>query len=225
MKPVVAVPADLIEVGFLRGAYGLQGWVHVQPHSGDALVLRGARQWWLRRPSASVTAGSKAGGNAAVNATPNATADAAASAGGNRSGDAAVPVEITGMRAQGAALVAKWHGCDDPESAQSLKGWGIAVSRAGFPRLPQGQYYWVDLVGARVVNRGGAELGVVSGVRSNGAHDLLEVGAVVVAQASVPANAPATPVAMMLIPMVPSYVDDVDLEARVIRVDWEADWS
>jgi len=197
MKPVVAVPADLVEVGFLRGAYGLQGWVHVQPHSADAQVLRGVRQWWLCRPGPAAPASGKAGGS-----------------------ENATPLDITGVRSQGAALVAKWHGCDDPESAQALKGCGIAVSRASFPRLPQGQYYWVDLVGAQVVNRGGAQLGVVASLRSNGAHDLLEIARVPGARAGVADPAQA----MLLIPMVPSYIDGVDLEDRVIRVDWEADW-
>jgi len=191
--PAPDEPDDLVEVGFLRGAYGLQGWVHVQPHSGDAQVLRGARRWWLRRPVVE----------------------------GRGSGPlAAEPLEITGVRAQGAALVAKWRGCDDPESAQALKGCGIAVSRASFPRLPPGQYYWIDLVGARVVNRAGAELGVVGGLRNNGAHDLLEVIA-----GTDPAGNSAAGGAMFLIPMVPAYVDAVDLDARQVRVDWEADWS
>ena len=197
VKPVVAVPDDLVELGFLRGAYGLKGWVHVQPHSGDAQVLRGTRQWWLQRTTAGPGTGAPAGDVWAM------------------------PVDITGVRAQGSALVAKWQGCDDPEAAQALKGCGIAVSRASFPRLPQGQYYWVDLVGAKVVNRGGMNLGVVASLRSNGVHDLLEIAGVVAVQDP----APAASAAMFLIPMVPSYVDDVDLEARVIRVDWEADWS
>jgi ribosomal 30S subunit maturation factor RimM len=28
----------------------------------------------------------------------------------------------------------------------------------------------------------------------------------------------------LLVPMVPSYVDSVDVAARQVRVDWEADW-
>jgi 16S rRNA processing protein RimM len=207
MKPGTMVPTDLVEVGFLRGAYGLQGWVHVQPHSGDADVLRGARQWWLRRPKAAA-----------------AITDA---------DERAALLEITGVRAQGSGLVAKWHGCDDPESAQALKGCGIAVSRASFPRLPQGQYYWVDLVGSQVVNRAGRQLGVVSGLRNNGAHDLLEVEREI--ERTAPAEGGATqaaaeelrpaPSGMLLIPMVPAYIDGVELAARRIRVDWEADWS
>ena len=205
MKPCATVPTDLVEVGFLRGAYGLQGWVHVQPHSGDADVLRGARQWWLRHPKAALK-------------------DAE---------EQAALLEITGVRAQGSALVAKWDGCDDPESAQALGGCGIAVSRANFPRLPQGQYYWVDLVGSRVVNRAGQQLGVVSGLRNNGAHDLLEVErepertapAESGATQATAGEVPPAPPGMLLIPMVPAYIDGVELAERCIRVDWEADWS
>jgi len=190
-----AVPSDLVEVGFLRGAYGLQGWSHVQPHSGDADVLRGTRQWWLRRPR------------------PAAGAPAAPD-------DTAALLEVTGLRAQGAGLVAKWRGCEDPEAAEALKGCAIAVSRASFPRLPQGQYYWVDLVGARVVNRSGVHLGSISGLRNNGAHDLLEVEPPPAEGGQDSAVAPG----IMLIPMVPAYVDGVELAARRIRVDWEPDW-
>ncbi len=221
MKPDTVVPTDLIEVGFLRGAYGLQGWVHVQPHSGDADVLRGVRQWWLRQKK---TAASPRG------SLP----------------DAAALLEISGIRAQGTGLVAKWQGCDDPETAEALKGCSIAVSRSSFPRLPQGQYYWVDLVGARVVNRTGLQLGVVGGLRNNGAHDLLEVlrpapdgagGSGDNAGAADGATAGATDgvsddatvgagpaPGILLIPMVAAYVDGVELAARRIRVDWEPDW-
>jgi 16S rRNA processing protein RimM len=177
-----SAPADLVELGVLRGAYGLQGWSHVQPHSGDAEVLRKARQWWLFPPRLEGLTGPARG-----------------------------PVEVTGVRQQGAALVAKWEGCEDPESAQNLKGWRIAVSRRDFPRLPKGQYYWVDLIGAQVINRAGSVLGTVQGLRNNGAHDLLEVER----------EGASTPT---LIPMVPAYLDAIELPRGRIRVDWEADW-
>lgn len=181
-----APPPDLVELGLLRGAYGLQGWTHVQPHSGDAQVLRSARHWWLFGPRTDDAPGldlKKCRGT----------------------------VEISTVRAQGAGLVAKWPGCEDPEAAQAMKGWRIAVSRAQFPRLPKGQFYWVDLIGTQVVNRSGLVLGTVLGLRNYGAHDLLEVehaGA-------------ATPV---LIPMVAAYLDGIDLPEGRIRVDWDAAW-
>jgi len=45
----VAVPADLVTVGYISGAYGIQGWVRVKPYSADADALLGAKTWWLSK--------------------------------------------------------------------------------------------------------------------------------------------------------------------------------
>jgi len=173
LPPEVAPPpGDLVELGVLRGAFGVKGWVRVQPYSSQATVLRAARRWWLV-------------------------------------GDDARIVEATGVRRQGAALVAKLEGCESPEQAEGLRGRIVAVSRASFPPVGEGEVYWVDLLGARVVNRRGVELGSVSEVTNSGAQDLLEVR-----QGD----------RVLLLPMVEQYVDEVDLTQRLIRVDWELDW-
>lgn len=118
-----------------------------------------------------------------------------------------MPLDISGVRRHGAGLVAKWAGCDQPEAADELKGALTAVSRRDFPPLPAGQYYWVDLIGARVVNRSGVELGRVVALQSNGAQDLLEVEGAL---------------GQFLVPLVEQHVDTIDPE--LIRVDWEQDW-
>jgi len=46
----VAVPPDLLTVGYISGAYGIQGWVRVKPYSADADALLGAKTWWLDKP-------------------------------------------------------------------------------------------------------------------------------------------------------------------------------
>ncbi len=183
VTPGAPVPGDLIALGTLRGAYGLQGWSHVQPYSADAAVLRTVRQWWLQPPEH----------RGAVGQFP------------------VQPLAVTGVRTQGSGLVAKWQGCDEPEAAQALKGCRVAVARGDFPRLPAGQFYWVDLIGMRVVNRAGEDLGDVRDLRSNGAHDILEVAA-------------ADAGAVRLIPMVAAYLDEVQVGQRCIRVDWSTDW-
>jgi 16S rRNA processing protein RimM len=125
---------------------------------------------------------------------------------------AAQPIDVQNVRRHGAALVAKWAGCDDPESVEALRDAPVAVPRSAFPATGDGEYYWLDLLGATVVNRSGVTLGQVTGLRSNGAQDLLEVSGGG-AQAQV-----------LLVPLVEQYVDRVDLEGRRIEVDWEADW-
>jgi 16S rRNA processing protein RimM len=44
-----ATPADLIELGAIRGAYGIKGWARIQPHAADGGVLETVRDWWIVR--------------------------------------------------------------------------------------------------------------------------------------------------------------------------------
>jgi len=40
----------LVLVGYVSGAYGLQGWVRIRPYSADADALLHAKTWWLGNP-------------------------------------------------------------------------------------------------------------------------------------------------------------------------------
>lgn len=40
-------PGDLVELGAVRGAYGLKGWVRITPFAADGAVLESVRCWWL----------------------------------------------------------------------------------------------------------------------------------------------------------------------------------
>lgn len=43
----VSIPEDLVLVGHITGAYGIQGWVRIRPYSADADALLHAKTWWL----------------------------------------------------------------------------------------------------------------------------------------------------------------------------------
>jgi 16S rRNA processing protein RimM len=45
------VPADLVQVGYITGAYGLRGGIRVTPHSTDADALLSVKTWWLDKPT------------------------------------------------------------------------------------------------------------------------------------------------------------------------------
>jgi 16S rRNA processing protein RimM len=45
------VPADLIQVGHITGAYGLRGGIRVTPYSSDADALLNIKTWWLDKPA------------------------------------------------------------------------------------------------------------------------------------------------------------------------------
>lgn len=43
----MAIPDDLVLVGHVTGAYGIQGWVRIKPYSADADAMLHAKTWWL----------------------------------------------------------------------------------------------------------------------------------------------------------------------------------
>lgn len=81
-------------------------------------------------------------------------------------------------RVHGTGLVAQISGADgqpieDRDIAASFIGSYIEVERSALPKLPEGEFYWVDLVGLKVRNLEGAALGTVKEVTSNGAQEVL----------------------------------------------------
>jgi 16S rRNA processing protein RimM len=46
----MAVPEDLVLLGYVSGAFGVQGWVRIKPYSAEAEALLTARTWWLDKP-------------------------------------------------------------------------------------------------------------------------------------------------------------------------------
>ena len=107
-------------------------------------------------------------------------------------------------------LLVKLADIDNPEQAKALKGRPVAIPR---PNAGAGRHYWADLIGLDVVNEQGVVLGVVKQMSSNGAHDVMEVSVM-------EENGERT----RLLPFVPAYVKQVDLEKKRIEVEWGADW-
>ncbi len=112
-------------------------------------------------------------------------------------------------RTHGSGLVASLEGVTDRDAAQALKGTYIGAPRDKLPPAGDDEFYWADLTGCEVFNLAGERLGVVGGLMSTGAHDVLEVK-----------DGEET----RLIPFVAAYVPEVDVGARRIRVDWQKDW-
>jgi 16S rRNA processing protein RimM len=62
-------PDDLVELGVVRGAYGLRGWVRIAKYAADGSVLESVPHWWLTGrgpPQRLVVEGAKRSGEALV---------------------------------------------------------------------------------------------------------------------------------------------------------------
>ena len=127
--------------------------------------------------------------------------------------DGPARLKIVQARAHADGVVASVHDIADRDAAEALKGARILVPRSSFPTPEEGEYYWVDLIGLAVVNREGLALGQVTDLMATGPQQTLVVG---YQEAGQPRE--------RLIPFVDAYVDRVDLPARRITVDWQADY-
>ncbi|MFM2347599.1 MAG: ribosome maturation factor RimM [Pseudomonadota bacterium] len=145
----VAWPDDAVEVARVQDAWGIKGWLRVQPHAADPQALFSSRRWFLQPP---------AGKPRPKDAPP-------------------LPrlLHVTLVKEHGDGIVASVREVADRNGAEALKGARIFVSRQSFPSTDDGEYYWVDLIGLEVVNREGEPLGTVAEMIDTGPHCVMRL--------------------------------------------------
>ena len=124
-----------------------------------------------------------------------------------------IALSIAQVKPHADVVVATAPEVPDRNTAELLKGARIFISRTAFPAPADGEFYWVDLIGLEVVNREGVSLGQVTDLMAAGPQSTL-----VVEQAT--HDKPVE----RLIPFVDAFVDQVDLPAKRITVDWQPDY-
>lgn len=200
------MPDDLVELGRIVDAYGIRGWVKIQPYSATSEVLLETSAWWLK---ASVPHGA----SGAFSHPPNSVRQ----------------VRVLASRRQGATIVAQLEGVLDRDHALALRSNSVWVSRSGFPPADDDEYYWVDLIGCRLMGLHDdqpALIGQVAEVIDNGAHAVLRV-----ARAQEAADGSLELLRNekgrtleVLVPFVKAHVHTVDMANRCLHSDWPIDW-
>jgi 16S rRNA processing protein RimM len=116
-------------------------------------------------------------------------------------------IEASGR--SGGALTVKLAGVGDRDQAQALRGAQVCVPRSELPQRDDKDFYRADLIGCEVVNLDGIGLGVVRHFLETPAQVLMVVHGT----------------QEFWIPAVPQHLRRVDLQARRVVVDWNADGS
>jgi len=114
-------------------------------------------------------------------------------------------VEASGR--SGGALTVKLVGVEDRDQAQALRGAEVCVLRSELPQRDDKEFFRADLIGCEVVNLDGIGLGIVEHFIESPAQVLMVVRG---AQE-------------FWIPAVPQHLRRVDLQARRVIVDWDAE--
>ena len=183
-------------------AYGVRGWVKIQPHSADAPTLLAADVWWLKAPVPPGKTGALSSPRAA---------------------------RVLASRPQGATVVAQLDSVPDRDCAETMKGHTVWVSREAFPAAEDDEYYWVDLIGCLLFGEHEGQpalIGQVVEVIDNGAHGILRV-----ARATQDGAGELTfvqsdkgRVEEVLVPFVRAHVHTVDLANKRLDSNWPVEF-
>ena len=184
------LPDDSIEVARIAGAWGVKGSIRVISYSSEADALFHAKQWYLLPPEAKFSP-----------------------ARSSEKRELPRVLNVKSVREQGKSIRAEVQEIADREVAEAFKGMRIFVRKADFPKLSEDEFYWVDLIGLRVINLQDEELGIVEDLMSNGPQSILRI---IYEKHSEKAE--------RLIPFVDAFIHDVDLDQKVILVDWQLDY-
>lgn len=118
-------------------------------------------------------------------------------------------INAVGGQLQGKGLIVRIEGVNDRDQAQQFMGWDVYINHDQLPALEQGEFYWADLVGLKVINTDGVDFGVVASLLETGANDILIVAGE--RERAIPFLQEQT-------------IKSIDLAAGKIIVDWDADF-
>lgn len=113
------------------------------------------------------------------------------------------PIKIASVRPNGNSLLIRFEGYHTPEEAAALRTQMIYIRAESLPTLPEGRYYYHELLGITVKNAEGEVLGTLTEIVETGANDVY-----VVTQEK----------RELLIPAIESVVLEVNIAERWMRV-------
>lgn len=117
-------------------------------------------------------------------------------------------IDITAKKKTGNIIVAKIANCDDRDLARFYTNRLIAVDRLELPNLNQKEFYWMDLIGLKVVTTTGVELGIIENLLETGSNDVLIVQGE----------------RQRLIPYTTQTICNIDLDNKIVTVDWDPEF-
>ena len=195
----------MVVMGRIVAPYGVFGWLKVVPDTEAFDGLFDYDNWWLGK------------------------------------GDDWREMVVETAKVHNDVIVVKLKGIDDRDAALACKGKQIAVPRAQLPEAEENEYYWSDLIGLRVKNLQGIDFGLIVDVFETGANDVIVVKPDVVKPEALKqeaaSEAPVEKAVLSkskvdvkdkpqerLLPFTAAVVLEVDIKAKTMLVDWDADF-
>ena len=117
-------------------------------------------------------------------------------------------IDVIKGREQSKTIVAHIKGIDNREDSQKFIGKDVYIDKEQLPELKEGEYYWHELIGFKVINKNQENLGVVNYFVETGANDVLVVRGK----------------KEHWIPYIEPFLLSIDSQNKEILVDWDKDF-
>jgi 16S rRNA processing protein RimM len=79
---------------------------------------------------------------------------------------------VRSVRSHGGTPILLLEGYDTPEKSRAINNYLLKVPREEAVPLPEGQYYWFELIGMTVLSEEGERLGEITDVFATGSNDV-----------------------------------------------------
>ena len=172
-----------VELGKVVGVWGVKGWIKLHSYCRNRTDIGNYDVWWLQKKSAL--------NNQNTNESPS-------------------RIEVLACRQQGQGIIAQLDGINDRDQALALSDQVISIKETDLPELPNGKYYWQQLIGLSVTNSE-KTIGKIVSIFETGANDVLTIVG-------------DDKKVEVLIPYIDNVVKSVDLEKGEMLVDWDPDY-
>lgn len=82
------------------------------------------------------------------------------------------PFKLKGIQSRGKIFFLEIEGVENLQSANALIGCHVLIPMDKLEELPEGEYYWRDMIGLKVVTEEGSILGVIEAIFPTGGNDV-----------------------------------------------------
>lgn len=124
----------------------------------------------------------------------------------NEESGATLEVKVISSRANKNVYILKLEGFTDINAVEKYKGWVLKISADQQLELEEGEYYYHEIIGCRVVTEEGEELGTISEILSPGANDVWVV------------DRPKGSGKQLLLPVIDDVLVNVDTKEKIVTV-------
>lgn len=142
------ISEDMLRIGVISSTHGIRGEVKVFPTTEDAKRFGKLKKVYLNYESKGMRGGLS---------------------------KECVELEVSGVKYFKQFVIVKFRGIDDINDVEKYKGMELYVSREDAIPLDEGEYYIADLIGLKVVEEEGEEIGQIEDVLQTGANDVYVV--------------------------------------------------